>query len=127
MDRIVCFSDDASLASAIRQGIAEAGYELCVLPASRLSNELRDKVRKLSPKLILMKLTPAFDNAHLFFFLRSDNATRETPLILVSDSARHEQQAAILGADGFLLEPFVTEQLPGTLASHLFREYALAA
>ena len=37
-----------------------------------------------------------------YFFLRADQVTRNTPIILVSAGHRLAQQAEILGADGYV-------------------------
>lgn len=125
MARIVCFADSNAVAHTVRQGLD--GYDLHVLPASRLNSDLRERVRGLAPDMILMELTRDADNAHLFFFLRSDDTTRATPLILVSSSEQAAQQAAILEADGYIYRPQLRELLHETVAEHLPLQLEVAA
>ena len=127
MARIVCFSDNIAVTSAVRQGLSGREHHLLVLAASRLTSELRQTVQRLAPDVILLELSQAVDNPHLYFFLRSDQATRNIPIILLSASVRLEQQAAILGADGFLQRPFAADQLWGTVAAYLTPPQARAA
>lgn len=118
MARIVCFSDSLALVRTMRQGISSREHSLFPLPGSQLSEELRRTVRKLAPDVIMIELTRALDNPHLFFFLRSDAATRNVPLIAVAANPELEPYAAALGADGFLCEP-QPETIARTLDQHL--------
>ena len=127
MTRIVCFSDSAATVHLVRQGLSGREHTLHVMAASHLTNDLRQMVLRLSPDVILLELSQAIDNPHLYFFLRSDQATRHIPIILLSSGARLEQQAAMLGADGFLQRPFLVDQLWRTVVSYLAPQQALVA
>jgi CheY-like chemotaxis protein len=127
MARIVCFADNAAVANVVQQGLGDREHTLYFLTASRLTNELRQTVQHLAPDVILLELSHALDNPHLYFFLRADRATRHIPIILVSSGARLEQQAAILGADGYLQRPFGVEQLWKAVSAYLMPQQALAA
>jgi CheY-like chemotaxis protein len=127
MARIVCFSDNAAVVRVVRQGLNDREHSLHILAASRLTNDLRQAVRRLAPDVILLELSQALDNPHLYFFLRSDQATRHIPIILLSSGARLEQQAAMLGADGYIQRPFAADQLWRTVATYLRPQPALVA
>ncbi|MBK9710332.1 MAG: hypothetical protein IPO81_03215 [Kouleothrix sp.] len=106
----------------------EGGHSIHIMSASRLTNELRQAVQSLAPDLILLELSHAIDNPHLYFFLRSDRVTRNTPIILVSAGRRLAHQAEIFDADGYLQRPFAAEQFHNVVASHLpSRHRAVAA
>jgi DNA-binding response OmpR family regulator len=119
MARIVCFTDNSTLAQGIQQGLTDRQHTLHFLSASRLSDELRRTVCRIAPDIILLELAQTIDNPHLFFFLRSDKATRTIPIIVLSSSTRLAQQAAMLGADGYIQRPFLADQLSGMVAAHL--------
>jgi len=127
MARIICFADNAAVTHAVQQGLDDREHTLHLLPASRLTNELRQAVQSFSPDLILLELSHGMDNPHLYFFLRSDYTTRNTPIIIVSPGARLAQQAEILEADGYLQRPFAAEQLLCAVSSFLTPLQALAA
>jgi CheY-like chemotaxis protein len=127
MYRIICFSDSPAIIHAVSQGLDDGEHTLQLLPASRLTNELRQAVHDFAPDLILLEMSHAMDNPHIYFFLRADDATRETPVILVSNGVRLDQQAEILGADGFLQRPFAAEQLQSVVSPFLTPLQALAA
>jgi len=119
MARIICFTDNAAIARVIQQGLADRQHVLQFLSASRLTETLRQSVRRVAPDVILLELSQTIDNPHLFFFLRSDQATRKIPIILLSSGARLAQQAAMLGADGYLQRPFLADQLSSMVAAQL--------
>lgn len=127
MARIVCFTDDSRIARTVQQELVESGHDLRFLSASRLCNEVRETVRHLNPEVILLELTSTLDNPHLYIFLRSDDATRGTPVLLLSNSARHQHHADVLGADGVLLRPLLSEQLQPAIAAHVLPMHALVA
>ncbi len=128
MARILCFADNAAVAQAIQQGIGRGEHTVHMLPASRLTSELRQTVQRLDPDMILLELSQAVDNPHLYFFLRADQVTRNTPIILLSAGRRLAQQAEMLDADGYLQRPFAADQVRGAVAPLLpARQSAVAA
>jgi CheY-like chemotaxis protein len=127
MARIVCFADNAAVMQAVQQGVGRSEHSVHVLPASRLTSELRQTVQRLHPDVILLELSQAVDNPHLYFFLRADQVTRNTPIILVSAGRRLAQQAEMLGADGYVERGFSADQLRALLDAHLPLAQAVAA
>ena len=127
MARIVCFTDNTAVARVVQHELTDRQHALHFLSASRLTDDLRQSVRRLAPDVILLELSQTIDNPHLYFFLRSDKATRNTPIIVLSSGARRAQQAAMLGADGYLQRPFLAEQLSSMVANHLAPRSTFAA
>jgi CheY-like chemotaxis protein len=127
MAHIVCFADSPAVISAVRQDLSGHEHDLHFMAASQLTGELRRTVQRLAPDVILMELSQAIDNPHLYFFLRSDQATRNIPIILLSGGTWLAHQAAVLGADGYLQRPFAADQLRRTVSAHLQPQRALAA
>lgn len=128
MAQIVCFADNAAVLSIVEQGFGACEHTVHVLSASKLTSELRQMVQRLAPDVILLELSHATDNPHLYFFLRADQITRNTPIILVSATGKRlAQQAEILGADGYIERPQANDQLQGMLRSHLLRQQVAAA
>jgi two-component SAPR family response regulator len=128
MARIICFADNAAVVNAVQQGLGEGNHTIHLLSASQLTSSLRQTVQNIAPDIILLELSHATDNPHLYFFLRADNVTRNTPIILVSTAGKPlAQQAEILGADGYIERPLATEQLRRAVAPHLLRQHVAAA
>jgi CheY-like chemotaxis protein len=116
MARIVCFTDSAALVRAVRLGLADREHAIHPLPASLLTDDLRRTVRQLTPDLVLLELTRSADNPHLFFFLRSDEATRSVPVVMLAPNAHMEFHASALGAEAFLTTDFAPADLRSTIA-----------
>jgi len=127
MARIVCFTDNTAVARTVQQSLTDRQDTLHFLTASRLTDDLRQSVRRLAPDVILLELSQTIDNPHLYFFLRSDQATRHIPVIVLSSGGRLAQQAAMLGADGYLQRPFLADQLMRMVATHLAPQSAYVA
>jgi DNA-binding response OmpR family regulator len=127
MARIVCFTDNTAVARAIQQSLADDQHTLHFMSASRLTEDSRRSVRRFAPDIILLELAQTIDNPHLFFFLRSDMATRTVPIIVLSSGARLAQQAAMLGADGYLQRQFLGDHLSGMVAAHTARSTSRGA
>jgi CheY-like chemotaxis protein len=116
MARIACFSDNPALVRAVRLGLSGREHAIFPLPSSRLTDDLRRTVRHLAPDIVLLELSHALDNPHLFIFLRADQATRHVPVIVLSSSPQLDLYAAALGADGFLSSAFTADELARALA-----------
>jgi CheY-like chemotaxis protein len=127
MARIICFTDNTTVARVVQHELTDRQHALHFLSASKLTDDLRQSVRRLAPDVILLELSQTIDNPHLFFFLRSDKATRNTPIIVLSSGTHLAQQAAMLGADGYLQRPFLAEQLSSMVANHLAPHSTFAA
>lgn len=128
MARIICFADNTAVVQAVQQGLGEGNHTIHLLSASQLTSELRQTVQRIAPDVILLELSHATDNPHLYFFLRADCVTRNTPIILVSAAGKRlAQQAEILGADGYVERPLATEQLRRAVFPLLARQHVAAA
>lgn len=127
MAQVICFYHTAALAHLVRTSLADSGYELTLLPAAQLDQHVRSLVLQQRPAIALLELDLALDSAHLLFFLRSDQATRRVPIVLLSTSARLDHHAAVLEANGHLRMPFSADQLLQTIRDSGLREVEVAA
>jgi CheY-like chemotaxis protein len=128
MARVVCFIDTNTIEYAMQQAMYGSEHDVYLLSASHLTCETRAAVCDIAPDIILLELTRALDNAHLYFFLRADQCTRDVPIILISGNPRLDQQAAILQADSFIQCPFEIETLLDMIITHApLKERSVAA
>ena len=127
MARIICFADSSAVLHAVQQGLGHEEHTIHLMSASRLSGELRQAVQGIAPDIILLELSHATDNPHLYFFLRSDHVTRNTPIILVSAGKRLSKQAEMLDADGYLQRPFIPEQVRSAVGPYLSQQQVTVA
>lgn len=125
MNRIVCFADSGAVASTIQHLLT--GHDIHIMSASRLTNDVRSTVEHIAPDIILLELNRSMDNAHLYFFLRADQATRSTPVILVSPTDIAAQHAAVLNPDDVLSRTQLAADLLPTVTRFLPKERAAAA
>lgn len=116
---VVCLSDTVSLVRLVREEVTSSGHLLVPFPGSRLNDALRQAVRQAAPDVVLFELTNAIDNPHLYFFLRSDQATRHVPIIFLSPRSDLELLASALGADGYLRLPLDRSALHRALCAYL--------
>ncbi|MFQ3632492.1 response regulator [Roseiflexus sp.] len=119
MSRVVCLSDTVSLVRLVREEVIVGGHLLFPFPASQLNDALRQAVRQTAPNVVLLELTNTLDNPHIYFFLRSDQAMRCVPVILLSSRPDLELLATALGADSYLPIPLDRAALHVTLSAYL--------
>jgi CheY-like chemotaxis protein len=89
----------------------ESDYQIDVAGDGR---EGIEKVKSWQPDLILMGLRlPVLDGYEAIRLIRSDPATSDIPIIVISawSSATHKQRALALGANEHLTPPVETERL----------------
>jgi CheY-like chemotaxis protein len=119
MSRIVCLSDTVSLVRLVREAVTASGHLLFPFPGSRLNDALRQAVRQAAPDVVLFELTSTLDSPHIYFFLRSDQAMRRIPVILLSSRPDLELLATALGADSYLSLPLDRAAFHNTLSAYL--------
>jgi len=103
--RILIADDEAAIREFVAQILSEVGYE--VLQAGN-GEEVLATTRERHPDLILLDLNmPGLDGIQTCQRLRADNATRNTPVLVVSglDAKSALEESIIAGADDFLAKP----------------------
>jgi len=81
-----------------------------------------ERIRALRPDLVLSDaMMPRLDGFGLLRALRSDPATRELPVIMLSGRADASDRATDprLEADDYLIKPFTTHELLARVRKHL--------
>ncbi|WP_223275326.1 ATP-binding protein [Delftia tsuruhatensis] len=128
--RIVCADDNADMRGYIGQ-LLRPLYEVEVAGDGRAA---LDCIRRQRPDLVIADvMMPVLDGFELLHALRSDEATRSIPVIMLSARAGQEAQVEGLraGADDYLVKPFSARELLARVASLLqlerVREQAHAA
>jgi CheY-like chemotaxis protein len=109
--KILVVDDDEELRFLARRSLARGGHE--VTEASGGAEALRSIERQM-PDLILLDLNmPAPDGLETLRMLRSREATRSVPVIVLTAKDDEESVAASfeLGATDFLSKPFTLPQL----------------
>jgi len=118
--KIVVIEDDPVIQKLITQTLLREGYE--VVTASDGSAGLRT-VKETNPNLVVLDISmPGLDGYQVCQYLRSDPATANLPIIMVTAMARpaDQRRGFDLGADDYLPKPFALTDLITRVQSLLF-------
>jgi DNA-binding response OmpR family regulator len=109
MARILVVNDEADLVEICELVLEEVGHEVDTLTEGRLAAEL---AKRTQPELIVldwqMKSTTG---GEVFRQLRSEPATAQIPVLLISAIPDGQLLARMYGMDGYLQKPFVGNSL----------------
>lgn len=118
---ILVVEDDASMQKIIVTMLSRSGYQVTV--ASN-GHEALTRISEFFPDLIISDIMmPDMDGISLLDNLRSHDSTRSIPLILVTAKATTANiiEGMQLGADDYLVKPFVMSELLARVRSKLER------
>ncbi|HEX8192102.1 MAG TPA: response regulator [Allosphingosinicella sp.] len=112
---LVC-DDDALVADLLRHRLEGRGYRVSVAADGR---EGLERVAEARPDAILLDaMMPVMDGYEVLRRLRADDATASIPIVMLT--ARKQEgdivSALELGADDFVVKPFIPEELMSRLA-----------
>ncbi len=117
--RKVLVVDDEPTNIEIVVEILEENY---ILRAAASGEEALREVYAFRPDIMLLDIMmPGIDGYRVCRAVKSDEALRETKIVLLSAKAMAEDIEAgfAAGADGYLTKPFMAEELKGLLEKHL--------
>lgn len=104
--KILIVEDERSIAVALEYNFSGAGYDVyCAFDGQDGINQ----ARHIKPDVILLDLMlPVVDGVEVCRQLRSEQATRETPIIMVTAKAEETDQLIgfSVGADDYVVKPF---------------------
>ena len=109
--RVLIIEDDRSLADVLAYNLKQAGYEVVV--ARDGQDGLRQAQLKLPDIVILDLMLPVVDGLEVCRHLRSDPATRDTLVLMLTAKAEESDQVVGLsmGADDYVTKPFSVKVL----------------
>ena len=119
-NKIVVIEDDPHILKLISQTLQREGYE--VITASDGTEGLR-RVKEAHPHLVVLDISlPGLDGYQICHQLRSEQATSQLPVIMVTAMSRPSDQRRGFenGADDYLPKPFVLAELVTRVQSLLF-------
>lgn len=112
---LVC-DDDELLVELLSYRLAGRGYE--VLVANDGSSAVEQATERCPDAIVLDMMMPVLDGQQVLRRLRADKATAATPVIMLT--ARRQERDIVdaleLGADDYLVKPFIPEELMTRLA-----------
>ncbi len=116
MKRIVCADDDPGLQDIFPLICGRAGYSVTMFSNGE---ELMEQLDDLPDLYLLDKQLSGIDGMEVCRHLKSQDATRHIPVIMVSASPNLDKQSKAAGADGFLEKPFEVKYLFELLKKYL--------
>ena len=106
--KILVADDDAGIVDALQMVLEDADYEV----STTTDGHTVRKVHKNRPDVILLDIWMSGDDGRdICRFLKSQQQTRNIPIIMISATSDLAKSAKAAGADDFLPKPFHMEHL----------------
>ena len=116
MQTILVCDDDELLVELLSYRLAGRGYQ--VLIASDGGTAVAEAEERQPDAIVLDMMMPVLDGQQVLRRLRADAATANIPVIMLT--ARRQERDIVdtlqLGADDYLVKPFIPEELMSRLA-----------
>ena len=119
--KILVVEDDRSLANVLEYNLANSGYEVfCAHDGQDGLNQARAKAPDM---IILDVMIPVIDGVETCRQLRAEQATRETPIMMLTAKSEETDQLIgfSVGADDYVVKPFSVRVLLERIKSLLRR------
>ena len=120
--QIIYIEDEQDMIELVRLILSRKGYEVSGANGGR---EGLDLVRASSPDLVLLDLMmPDMDGWEVYHQLKADDATRTTPVIVITAKAQNIDKVLgihIAKVDDYICKPFSPQQLIDSVESVLNR------
>lgn len=115
--KILLVDDDESILDSVELVLEESGYKIETTPKG---SETYQKVQNFKPDLILLDvLMSGVDGREICKTLKSDESTKQIPLIMISAHPSASKSSLKCGANDFLAKPFDTQDLLKIIQKHL--------
>ncbi len=109
--KMLLIDDDPSMLSLLKTILKFEGYEVVVPEGQKDLGELIQWIRQEQPALVLLDVHLLdLDGFELLHRLRRDELVKHVP-VLVSSGMDYRQRCKQEGANGFLLKPYMPEEL----------------
>ncbi len=110
--------DDQDISDALGSILSTKGY--AVIPVRRVDERFDEHFVAVMPQLILLDIwVGGGDGREVAKKLRSQEATKNIPIIVVSANISTPQIAQELQLDDFIMKPFDVDHLLATVEKHL--------
>lgn len=113
--KILIAEDDEGILDAMKIMLEMEGYEVKTTVDGEALHDMEEEL----PDLLLLDIWMAgMDGRTICRYLKSQERTKHTPIILMSASREAEKTARDVGADDFLAKPFDFDQLVAMVAKY---------
>lgn len=102
--RILIADDDEGILDAIKTMCEVLGHEVAIVANG---NQVVEAVKQQQPDILLLDIwMSGFDGREICQQLKTDEATRKIPILMISASRQIKESAMTCGANDFLAKPF---------------------
>ena len=118
MNRILVVDDNTDILQIVKVILENYGYEVVVTPNGE---ETLSRTDSFDPHLILMDvfLAAGIDGRDICRALKSNDKTKDIPVIMFSAQTKMDDIFKSCRADDFIAKPFEVKELIGKIKSHL--------
>lgn len=107
--KILIIDDDPDILEALEIFFNEVGFDVSICENGE---KVMEEVKSMHPHIILLDLLlSGSDGGEITKELKSQESTKNIPVIIISAHPKAKERAFGCGADGFLAKPFDLEEL----------------
>lgn len=115
--KILIIDDDETILQALELFFLDEGYSVVSLPQT---NNIEDVVKKHSPNIILLDhLLPGKNGLELTKQLKSNNSTKNLPIIMIAADHHIQSRAKKIGINEFIAKPFELDNLLSKIKKYI--------
>jgi DNA-binding response OmpR family regulator len=116
---ILIVDDDPGILDALRVLFESEGYRVQTCEKGDYAESLRDETGGLPDLIVLDVLLSGKDGRTICRVLKSQEATRDIPVVMISAHPGAEESVKEVGADAFVAKPFAIDDLLATVETLL--------
>ncbi len=119
MEKVMLIEDDKTMLSLIHTLLELEGFQVAELGQENSIEEIFERVRQENPQLILLDVhLRQLNGLDLLHQLREDEELKRIR-VLMSSGMELSDQSRREGADGFILKPYMPDELVGMIRDTL--------
>jgi DNA-binding response OmpR family regulator len=116
---ILVVDDDPAILDSLRFLFEDEGYRVQTSEKGEYAESLRDENGGLPDLIVLDVLLSGKDGRTICRKLKSQDVTRQIPIVMISAYPDAEHSSKEVGADAFVAKPFAIDQVLATVGALL--------
>ena len=114
--KILVIEDDEDIQDILTLILKEEGYEV----VSSRDGKIVEEIKIIKPDLVLCDIwVPTVKGSEICRIIKSDEATKHIPFILISTSIKLSNLAFECGADDYIQKPFQIKEVTTLLKAYI--------
>ncbi|WP_069657932.1 response regulator [Arcticibacter eurypsychrophilus] len=114
--KILVIEDDIDIQDILTLLLTEEGYEV----VSSRDGKIVEEIKAIMPDLVLCDIwVPTVKGSEICKIIKSDEATKHIPFILISTSIKLSNLAFECGADDYIQKPFHIKEVTTLLKAYI--------